>query len=92
MRELTKQQRALAVLLEAGYQCNVVDLIGRNHPTAKWFFRETGWRIDDQRALYIIEQAENILQYDAHLQTTNAGEAFLEGMGEIVDLDEEGGG
>jgi len=43
-----------------GYQKLVCDMIGPNHPTAKWFWRETGWRIDN-RDRYVTKAAAKLL-------------------------------
>jgi hypothetical protein len=58
---LTKSQYAMLTLIVEGSQKIVYDLIGINHPTAKWFWRETGWRLDDFRGRYVINAAAKLL-------------------------------
>jgi len=60
-RTLTASQYAMLSLITEGNQRAVCDLIGVNHPTAKWFWRETGWKIDDHRGRYVIKAASKLL-------------------------------
>jgi hypothetical protein len=62
-RVLTKSQYAMLTLIVEGNQKLVYDLIGSNHPTAKWFWRETGWQIDDNRSRYVIKAASKLLDH-----------------------------
>jgi hypothetical protein len=51
----------MLTLIVEGNQKLVCDLIGPNHPTAKWFWRETGWQINDNRSRYVIKAASKLL-------------------------------
>jgi len=70
-RVLTPSQYAMLTLIADGNQKLVCDLIGINHPTAKWFWRETGWSINDTRGRYVIKAAAKLL--DTHQPLKVAG-------------------
>jgi hypothetical protein len=40
----------------------VADLVSPNYPTAKWFYLQTGWRIDDERKRYVAREAYKLLR------------------------------
>lgn len=60
MKNLTPQQLALCKILSAGHH-EVADLLGPNHPTAKWFFRETCLEIGDERKSFVTRKACDLL-------------------------------
>jgi hypothetical protein len=67
-RILTQSQHAMLTLIIEGNQKIVFDLIGLNHPTAKWFWRETGWQINDDRGRYVITAAAKLLDDSRQLK------------------------
>lgn len=69
MIAITKQQRALLTLVCDGMLDEALALIGPNHPTAKWFQRETSWNLADPRKRYVMRQAHKLLCY--YEPTTN---------------------
>ena len=69
---LTNRQEAFLRLLAAGYQHAVSNLLGRNHPTSKWFYRHTALQIDDKRGFLVMEWAERMLEI---AKQTKAAEA-----------------
>lgn len=72
--ELTKQQRALLTLVRDGMLDEVVALIGLNHPTAKWFQRETGWKLVDmseEKRYY--DSPDGIVEFPAALSHRRNG-------------------
>lgn len=64
---MTPQQIALCNLL-CSNRFEVVDLLGVNHPTAKWFYRQTGYQISDERRLRVAIWAYRILKLHGHGQ------------------------
>ena len=58
---LTPPQIALCRLIVDGWIDPVATLIGPNHPTAKWFYRQTGRRITGKCKRFVMREAYNLL-------------------------------